>query len=154
MKAKQRTMKIIKIIIDILMTVTLIMGFLPIEVLSSTFHFVAGSCFFAFLTIHVILNRRWLVAVTKGIKKQKVTKKTKWQYAIDIILIIIWTVSIITAIPAAMEEAENMFISIHAFSSTIGLVFVIVHIVQHRKQIVSYFRKKKIKSHESLGQNK
>jgi len=112
------------------------------------FHAVVGSICAVLFVIHVWINRQWLVSVGKNRKTGKVTKKTAWVYRIDIALIIVWGICILSAIPAVIYyvggvESLLLFRNIHSITSTIGLILVIVHVIQHMRQIKSYFRRRK-----------
>ena len=144
-----------KIIVDILMTVFLILSFIRCDSDSGfIFHVVVGSVFALLMAMHLFLNRKWVVSVTKSIMTGKASKKIKQLYIIDMILIAVWGIAIITgflAIPSFRGGIEFFYVfgRIHAISSRIGAAVILVHIYQHLGHIRSYTGlKKKPKSGE------
>ena len=138
-----------KIIVDILMTVFLILSFIRLDG-DPTFHIIVGSACSLFFAVHVLIHRKWLKAITKSCLAGKLNKKHKGKYVVNILLLIIWSVAIITgflAIGYFVGEIEGMavFSRIHGISSRVGLLFIVVHVVQHQAQIKSYFGKRKQK---------
>ena len=112
------------------------------------FHSVVGTVFSLLVAVHLYLNRKWVVAVTKSIKEGKANKKMRRLYTVDMILIAVWSVAIITgflAIPSFVYgiEAFWIFSRLHAILVRLGGVIILVHIFQHWGQIRSYFRLKK-----------
>ena len=138
----------IKILVDIFMTIFLVLSFIRWED-DPTFHYIVGSVCTLFFIIHVCIHRKWLKAVTKSCLSGKLKKSLKWKYIVNILLLIIWGIAIITgflAIGYFSGGMENMavFSRLHAVTSRIGLVLVVIHVVQHWAQIKSYFNGKKI----------
>ena len=144
-----------KITVDIFMTIFLILSFVRWSGDSGfLFHAIVGSVFTLLVALHLWLNRKWIVSVTKSMIARKVNQKTKRLYIVDMILILVWGVAIITgflAIPAFVNGIESFYVfgRIHAVSSRIGAVVILVHIYQHLGHIRSYTGlKKKPKSGE------
>jgi len=140
---KQRS---IKIIVDLLMTLFLILSFVRWEG-DPTFHFIVGSACTLFFAIHICIHRKWLQAVTKSCLQGKLKPGLRGKYIVDMLLLAIWTFAIVTgflAIAPFVGEAESMAIfgRMHGVTSRLGLVLVVVHVIQHRKQIISYCKKK------------
>ena len=141
-----------KIIVDVLMTIFVILSFVRWDGNDGfIFHAIVGSIFTLLVAAHLYLNRKWLVSVTKSIIAKKANIKTKQLYIVDMILMVVWGIAIITgflAIPSFVNDAESfhIFSSIHAISSRIGAVVILVHIFQHLGHIRSYMGIKKAKS--------
>ena len=138
-------MKAVKIIVDIFM-----LGFIILSVVrwdgDPTFHIVVGSGCALFFIIHFLLNIKPFTTMTKKFKK--LNTKIKLQYIIDLLLIIVWSIAIITgfiAIPFYINETEAIIKigRVHGIFARVGCGLSIVHIFQHLKQIHSYFRRKK-----------
>ena len=145
----------IKITVDLLMTIFVILSFVRWDGDGGfIFHAVVGSVFALLVAVHLYLNRKWVVSVTKSIIAGKANKKTKQLYIVDMILMIVWGIAIITgflAIPSFVNYIESFYVfsRIHAVSSRIGAVIILVHIYQHLGHIRSYIGlKKKHKSGE------
>ena len=138
-------MKPIKIIIDIIMLVFIILSVIRWDG-DPTFHIVAGSGCTLFFIIHFLLNIKPFKAMTKKFGKLKV--KIKMQHIIDLLLIIVWSIAIIAgfiAIPYYMQEAEAAFKigRLHGIFGRIGCGLVCIHLLQHLKQVCSYFKRTK-----------
>ena len=132
-----------KIIVDILMTIFLILSFIRWEDSNFVFHAIVGTGCALFFTLHVCIHWKWLKAVTKSFFDGKLSKALRGKYMIDILLLIVWGISIATgflAIGYFSFGIEGMagFSRLHAVTSRIGLAIVAVHIYQHIPQIKSY----------------
>ena len=138
-----------KIIVDILMTIFLILSFIRWDGISgAAYHIIVGSACTIFFIIHIIIHRKWLKATTKSCLAGNLSKALRWKYIINIILIIIWGISIVTgffALAPFFSGASESFIwaRLHGVTARVGLVFIIIHIIQHWPQIKSYMRIKK-----------
>lgn len=134
----------IKILVDIFMTIFLVLSFVRWDTDGFAFHAVVGIVFSLLVALHLFLNRKWIIAVTKSIMEKKANKKVMQVYAIDMILIAVWGIAIITgflAIPSFVFGLEFFYVfgRIHAVSTRLGAIFIAVHIFQHLGQIRSYF---------------
>ena len=138
-----------KITVDIFMTIFLTLSFIRWSGDGGfIFHAVVGSAFILLVAAHLFLNRRWIAAVTKSVIARKANKKTKRLYIVDMILIVVWGIAIITgflAIPSFVNDVESFYVvgRIHAISSRIGAVIILIHIYQHLGHIRSYIGLKK-----------
>jgi hypothetical protein len=135
-----------KIIIDILLFLILIIMLIPTEIIPVYAHYFIGLIFAALLIIHIFLNRKWCVTITKALKTGKPNQKTKRQYNTDLVLLILWiliTLSGFSAMSYAMGHGDELIIfkHVHVAFSLIGSLIIIVHLQQHKGQIRSYFGK-------------
>jgi len=142
-------MKKLRIIVNVLMLIFLVLSFLRWDG-DATFHVVVGSAFTLLAAIHVYINRKWLVSITKAFKTKKLKMTIKMQYFIDISLIITWIIIIISGFIALYFYAGELrmsdtrtFSRIHAILSRISCGLIVIHIIQHLRQIGSYFKIKK-----------
>jgi len=136
-----------KIAIDILMTIFLCLSFVRWED-DLTFHAIVGIGCTVFFAAHVFVHRKWIKAMTKNCLTGKLKKSLKWKYIVNMLLLIVWGISIITGILAIGSfvggiEWMYVFSRIHAVTSRVGLGLVIIHIIQHWAQIKSYIVRKK-----------
>ena len=142
-------MRTVRIAINILMLIFVVLSFVRWEGSDGfIFHAVVGTVCYLLFIIHVFINKKWLVTVTKSIKAGKAKAKLKRQYIIDVLLIAVWGASIITgflAISYYLNDPENISTlgRLHGVTSRIGVVLIIIHIFQHMRQIRSYFKIKK-----------
>jgi len=133
-----------KITVDVLMTIFLVLSFVRWEGGNGfIFHAVVGIVFALLVVLHLYLNRKWVSAASKSIKEGKANKKIMQIFAIDMILIAVWGIAIVTgflAIPSFLFGIEFFYVfsRIHAVSSRLGAIFIIIHIFQHAWQIRSY----------------
>ena len=138
-----------KITVDIFMTIFVILSFVRWDgEIGFIFHAVVGSVFALLAAAHLYLNRKWVVSVTKSVIAKKANSKTKQIYIVDMILTVVWGIAIITgflAIPSFANDVEAFYVfsRIHAVSSRIGAVIILVHIYQHLGHIRSYIGLKK-----------
>ncbi|MCL2852571.1 MAG: hypothetical protein FWE20_06010 [Defluviitaleaceae bacterium] len=133
-----------KITVDVLMTVFLILSFIRWEG-DATFHFSVGTVCALLFAIHVFIQRKWLRAVTKSCLAGKLTQALKLKYAVDVLLLAAWIISIAAgflAIGSFLGGIESMavFGRIHGVYARLGLLLVVIHVVQHRDQIFSYLK--------------
>ena len=138
--------KITKIIVDILMTVFLALSFVRWEG-DPTFHLIVGTACTLFFIIHICIHRKWLRAVTKSWLDGKLNKPTKEKYTIDVLLLAVWGIAIITGFlaiaPYIAGVERSVFGRLHGIFARLGLLLVVIHIIQHRTQIASYFKRNK-----------
>ena len=139
-----------KIIVDIFMTIFIILSFIRWDADNFAFHAVVGVGCVLFFALHVFIHRKWIAAMTKSCAVGKLNESLKWRYIIDILLLVFWSVSIVTGFIAIIPflsdpEGASIWGGVHGVSSRIGLALVIVHIAQHLPQIKSYMGIKKQK---------
>ena len=134
-----------KIIVDILMTVFLILSFIRWEG-DPTFHLIVGTACALFFAMHVCIHRKWIKAVTKLFWAGKINKMIKGKYVIDVLLLAVWAIAIVTGFlaigPYIAGIERSVFGRLHGVFVRLGLLLIVVHIVQHRSQIVSYVKVK------------
>ena len=128
-----------RILVNILMTVCFLLAFTYNFIFSNEFHIIVGWITAALFAVHVGLNMKWMLNTRRSIKDGKSNKVAKKLYRTSILLIIVWTISIITAIPAEgwgtvveggySSQQAMIFSQIHMGTAAIGLIIIIVHIV-------------------------
>ncbi|MCL2574218.1 MAG: hypothetical protein FWE34_06695 [Defluviitaleaceae bacterium] len=135
--------KATKIIVDILMTVFLVLSFIRWES-DLTFHGIVGTACAIFFAMHIIIHRKWIKAMTKSCLTGKLKKSLAGKYIVDMLLLVMWSVSIATGFLAIGSftfgiEWMHIFSRIHGVTARIGLGLVVIHFIQHLPQIKSYF---------------
>jgi len=138
-------MRTVKIIVDLLMLVFIILSVTRWDG-DPTFHIVVGGGCTLFFVIHFALNVKPFKTMTKNFGKLRT--KMRLQYIVDVLLLIIWSTAIITgflAILPYLNEIENISAlgRVHGVFARVGCGFAVIHLIQHFKQIGSYFRKAK-----------
>ena len=132
-----------KIIVDILMVFFLILSFIRWEGINGAiYHIVVGSACALLFAVHIFIHRKWIKAVSKSCFSGKLKEALKWKYTIDMLLLIVWSLSVVSGLFAILPFLNNMGSSgigrFHGITARVGLGLVIIHIVQHAPQIKSY----------------
>jgi len=131
-----------KIIVDIFMTIFIILSFVRWSgTEGAIYHIAVGSACTLFFAAHIFIHRKWIKAVTKSCFAGKLSKALRGKYIVDILLLVVWGISIITgflAIAPFFSGEASAWGRLHGVTARIGLGLVIVHIIQHIPQIKSY----------------
>lgn len=140
--------KLLKIIVDVLLFFSLILSIRSWDS-NLTIHIFVGITFAFLLAIHIFLNRKWLVSITKAFRAGKLSKKLKWKNSINFLLLFVWIIAILSGfltIGFAICEKEFLFAfsRIHGVSIRLGSALIIVHVIQNHKQIGSYIKRKRV----------
>ena len=136
-----------KIIVDILMTVFLILSFARWDgVGGATYHIVVGSACAFFFALHIFIHRKWIKAVTKSCIVGKLSKALKGKYIIDMLLLMVWSISIVAgflAISPFFSEVDGTsgIGRLHGITARIGLGLVVIHVIQHMKGLMQGYRR-------------
>jgi flavodoxin len=140
-----------RIIVDVFMLIFLILslfGWVGREV----FHYIAGSTCFLLFAVHLYINRKWMSSVKKGYRTGELGKSVKRRYRVNQFLIATWSLTFISGLCAMIGhifEIESLIAlfgghpGLHVLFSRLGLVAIACHVIQHGKQIASYFKLKK-----------
>ena len=139
-------MKPVKIIVNIAMLVFVALSLIRWSG-DPTFHVVIGSLLTVLFITHFSINIKPFVAMTKKLGKLNV--KMKLQYAVDVILLVLWSVVVLTGITATITYLNTDFTTqgtgrLHGMLGRISCGFILIHTLQHIKQIRLYFKKKNI----------
>jgi|GEM_PF-1158768 len=133
-----------RIIINIFMAIFVILSFTIIEGVVML-HIIIGSVCTLLFAAHVLINKKWMVNMTKSYVKGKLSSKIKRKYIVNLALIAVWSVCIVAGFPAIGYyfggiEGMQFASRLHYVTSRWGLLLIIVHIFQHWGQIKSYFK--------------
>jgi hypothetical protein len=144
--------KKIKIMVDVFMVIFLGLSFVRWEG-GPIFHFTVGIICVLFFMTHVYIHRKWLKTVTESFLAGRTTNKTiKRKYVINILLLTVWSITILTGIfaigPYMSGIEKSVFGRLHGVFARLGLLLVVFHVIQHRTQIISYFKKIRLFSTE------
>jgi uncharacterized protein YjeT (DUF2065 family) len=139
---------IVKIVLDIIMTVLLILMYSK-NVISISFHEVGGLVVCGLFLIHKGLNWKWIVTVSKRLFDKSLPAKTRLGYIVNVLLFISTIFVALSGIMISKTiiifrsiSSEGMFWKMgHYFSAAILLVLVGVHIGLHWSFIKSMFGK-------------
>jgi len=145
-----------KIIVDVAMTVFLVLSFIRWEG-DPAFHYIVGIGCTVFFILHVIIHSKWLKAATKACFRRKLKKKAVFQYVVNMLLIIVWSLSLITGFLSIGYFSGGVlwmsgFGRFHGITARIGLGLIVVHFLQHWRTILSYIgikiKKRQIKKQQ------
>ena len=78
---------IIKFILDIAMAV-LFITFFNKNLISFKFHIIGGYVFAAFILVHMILNKKWIINISKRLFDKKLKLRVKISYILSLFLFI------------------------------------------------------------------
>ena len=78
---------IFKIAVDIAM-IALFVTFFNIRLLGFKFHVIGGIIFGALILVHIIVNRKWVVNITKRIFDKNLKTRTRISYIISFCLLV------------------------------------------------------------------
>jgi len=132
------------------MTIFLILSFIRWEGAGGAiYHIIVGTLCAFFFALHIFIHRKWIKATTKSCITGKLSRALRGKYIVNILLLVVWGISIITgfiAIVPFISDASGGFGlgRLHGITARVGLVFIVVHVIQHIPQIKSYFGVKKI----------
>jgi len=144
-----------KIIVDILMTIFLVLSFVRWDGMGgAAYHFIVGTACALFFTVHICIHRKWIKACTKSFFAGKLNKTLRGKYIVDMLLLVVWCISIVAgfiAIPPFLNDLgfTSGIGRIHGITARIGLGLIVIHVIQHIPQIMSYIGIKKRKKNES-----
>ncbi len=137
-----------KFIFDIGMAVIFALLFTP-EVTSLAFHEIASIVLGAAVILHVLLNKKWIISVSKKLFSKNTNRKTRLSYLLNIILFIDMFIILISGLlisevvlPNFRYDTSINWLPLHIVSSTLGLVIIGIHIGLHWnwiKQMTKHF---------------
>lgn len=146
MSSKIIGLNIIKIVLDIIMSVLFVLMFNK-NVISLNFHEIGGLFVCILFLIHKLLNWKWIVTVSKRIFSNKLSFKLRFGYIItfllliSVLLIIISGIFIFKTIFAGFFVSSINWKSIHYFSAACSLVLVGIHLGLNWGFVMGIFKK-------------
>lgn len=134
---------ITKLVLDIAMAI-LFITFFNKNLISFKFHIISGYIFASFILIHMILNKKWIINISKRLFDKKLKIRTKLSYMISLGLFIDITLIILSGV--LMMKSKNydrvMFWKMmHFGSSYIAIALIGIHIGLYWNFVMNMFRK-------------
>jgi len=137
---------VIRILLDAAMAVLLILMYNKLTI-SLSFHEIGGLVVCVMFVFHNLLNRKWIVGISKRIFGRSLTTRVRLGYALDVLLLI--TVAFIAVSGIMISQSIFLRISgdvtfwrpVHYFASAAALVLVGTHIGLHWSFIRTTFAK-------------
>lgn len=139
---------VLKLILDILMFVTLMLLYSK-NVISLTFHEMAGLIVLFVMLFHVLINGKWVCAVTKKMLDKTFPIKTKVLWVTDFLLLICTLAMLVTsfliskALLPNLLGGHNNIIPFHFFFAAVFLILLGIHVGFHFKYIANVITKKR-----------
>lgn len=124
-------------IFDIGLTSIFCLLFTP-QLTSLAFHEIAGLILGATLFVHILLNKDWIIAMTKKITSKGLKRKNKLSYVLNIVLFFDMFCIIISGLLISEVLFPNLryfqkvsWVPLHIVSSIFGLIIVGIHLGLH-----------------------
>lgn len=143
-----KKINIIKMILDIVMTLVLVLLYNKRVISGLAFHEMAGLCIGGVFIIHKALNWRWIKQITLNITKKKISLRTKICYAIDVLLLFSFSYIIVSGIiiskvlfPNINIGNESLFSITHKSVAYAALILIGIHIGLHWSWVTNIFKK-------------
>ena len=136
-----------KILVDICMVVLMIALFSTGYIHSLLdLHVFFGYIIIPVVIIHLLLNGKWLVNVTKKLFSGKLSPKTWYMYKLVIGLTIAFSVCIVTGLVLVVDPSIHLMHRLHHLSALISLVLTVYHVKVHWGYIKAAFSGKKARA--------
>lgn len=125
-----------KIIFDIFMTFLLLLMYKK-NVFGMAFHEIGGIIVCLLFIVHKLLNKNWIVEVTKNLFTKSIPGKVKFMYLVDLLLLVDVTAILITGIGINKTISSSLaFLSFsgkiyHFFFGGLSIILVALHIGLH-----------------------
>ncbi len=140
-------MKRIKIILDVIMIILMLL-LMNLQITGLNIHEILGIIIFALFILHKVLNKKWIMAMSKNIFNKNVKMKTKVMYWLDVILLIVLTINVLTGILISKCILTNITVNnveltthIHNIVSIISIVLISIHLAFHLENIIAKIKK-------------
>lgn len=149
---------IVKYFLDFLMTIVFILMFNKL-VLGMAFHEIGGLALGAAIIIHIILNWKWVMGVTKKILSKDLPVKTRIGYILNILLLVCFLIIIIAGIFISKVVFNGLFQTgtmiwknLHISVSYIALILIGIHVGLHWGWVMNLTKKmcRVEKSHKAV----
>ena len=138
-----------KLALDTVMAAVLIFSYKK-NLISLVFHELIGLILCALVIIHIAINYKWIIGVTRGLFQKKTLVRTRICYLVDILLIITFLLLLITGIGISKKLFPKWaFIAgkgvpAHKFWGGVSLILLGIHIGLHWNLIRNTMVKKKL----------
>jgi hypothetical protein len=133
--------------IDLLM-VALFMFMFDTDLTGLPFHEWGGLAFFAVAALHLIYNRKWIIAVTGQIFRRSGTnRRTRAVYILNLTLLTAMALVLISGILISREifpasqKAPEIWLIIHYGASIAAVGLIVIHAWLHRSFIAAILKK-------------
>ncbi|WML48870.1 DUF4405 domain-containing protein [Neobacillus sp. PS3-34] len=132
-----------KIVLDLMMAITFVLLMNPRVLNGLPFHEIAGLEIGVAILTHIGLNYRWVINTTKKIFDPNFPKKTRFNFLLNLLLLVSMATVIITGIlisrvvlPSLAIQGGHLIRGIHSFSADATLALVGLHVGVHWQWIM------------------
>ncbi len=136
-----------KMILDVIMTAIMLL-LMKIAFTGITLHELLGLGVFIMFFVHKFFNRKWIKAISLKLFSKNLPIKTKVMYAIDVLLLILVTLTIISGILISQvlftqfnADDISFWSNWHHFAAYSSLVLISIHIGMHWQSIMNMVKK-------------
>lgn len=133
--------KVLKLALDLLLIISFAVMYKK-KVISMSFHEIAGLIILGVTAIHLAINFRWVIGITKKVFSKAFPIRTRIAYLIDLALILCLIMMIITSLLISEKVQlfgiggeEGIWKDLHFFTSAVMLILMGVHLGLHFKYI-------------------
>lgn len=136
MNVKQK--RILKLVLDTVMLILLVLMYKK-QVISISFHEIGGLALIGLFIIHLLINAKWIGAVTKRLFSKTISAHVRACYIVDALLLVAFlTVGItgvlISKVVFSLHVSGN-FKTLHYFASAVAVILMGVHLGLHADYI-------------------
>lgn len=131
-----------KITLDIVMAI-LFITFFNKNLISFKFHMRSGIIFGVFILVHMALNRKWIVNITKRLFDKKINIRVKFSYLLSIVLlisIISILVSGVLIMSAPTYDRKMFYKMLHFGASYLSVGLIGIHVGLYWKFVMNMFK--------------
>lgn len=133
-----------RLVLDVFMLLAIALFFKK-NVLTLSYHEIAGLAIILLFVLHLIINRKWIVTVTKKFFDKSVKTRTKVGYVVDFLLLVCFIIILVTGIMISKIvfhfEAPNSAKLLHFMCSALVLILMGVHLGLHWPFFKNYLKK-------------
>lgn len=133
-----KKINLIKVTLDIIMSIIFVLLFNKMVVAGLIFHEIAGLAIGFFFILHLLPNWKWIKQVTLSLFAGKLSLKTKIGYLVNVLLLVFMTVIIVSGILISKALFTNLWAGghvilkvIHISSSYASLMLIGIHVGLH-----------------------
>ena len=134
---------IFKIAVDIAM-IALFVTFFNIGLLGFKFHVIGGIIFGALILVHIIVNRKWVVNITKRIFDKNLKTRTRISYIISFCLLVTVCAILVSGIcimKAANYDRVMFWKMLHIGASYLSIALIGLHLGLYWNFVSNFFKK-------------
>lgn len=136
----------IKLGLDVILIILLSLMYEK-QVINLAFHEIGGLCLFGLFFLHLFLNRKWIIAVSKRIFNHSIALKMRLVYLVDILLVAAFALTsiggvLISKIVFNFSAGGMIWKTIHYSSAALSIILVGIHLGLHIPIILALIKQK------------